>query len=205
MRARRAGADLSDPLLEGLSRYLDLLIRWNRTINLTGLSSLDEAVDRLLVEPVIAARELPAGAIRILDVGSGAGSPGFPLKLAQPAAHLTLVESKVRKAAFLREVVRELRLTEVDVETARYEQLLSRADLTESADVVSVRAVRADARLLRGIQGFVRPSGRLWLFKTGDGDAGSSVHLPFEVERSVKLVESLRSSLVIVRRLPVPS
>jgi 16S rRNA (guanine527-N7)-methyltransferase len=100
-----------------LVTYFDLLFRWNQKINLTSLTNIDEAIDRLLLEPVAAAREL-AHSPSIIDLGSGGGSPAIPLALALSAPRLVMVESRSRKAAFLREAVRELGMNAV-VEVAK--------------------------------------------------------------------------------------
>ncbi len=97
--------------------------------------------------------------VRVLDIGSGAGFPGLPLKLWAPAISLTLVESNHKKATFLREVVRTLILTDVNVITARAETL---ADTTP-ADVVTLRAVERFDAILPTAARLVSPSGRLAL------------------------------------------
>jgi 16S rRNA (guanine527-N7)-methyltransferase len=96
----------------------------------------------------------------VLDIGSGAGFPGLPLKLWAPALSLTLVESNHKKAAFLREVVRTLILTDVNVITARAETL---AGITPAADVVTLRAVERFDAILPIAARLVSPSGRLAL------------------------------------------
>ena len=82
-RAIRAGVFLSADVAEKLAAYYELLARWNLKINLTAISDIDEAIDRLLLEPVIAVRHLPTSG-KLLDVGSGGGSPAIPLHLAAP-------------------------------------------------------------------------------------------------------------------------
>ena len=93
----------------------------------------------------------------VLDIGSGAGFPGLPLKLWAPPISLTLVESNHKKAAFLREVIRTLRLTDVNVTTARAETL------TDTADVVTLRAVEHFEAVLPVATRLANPSGRLAL------------------------------------------
>ena len=91
--------------------YFELLRKWNRKVSLTALpveDAGDEAIDRLLIEPVLATKYLPKSDATALDIGSGGGSPAIPMKLAAPGISLRMVESKTRKAAFLREVVRTL-------------------------------------------------------------------------------------------------
>ncbi len=129
-------AELADALLA----YLELLALWNSKINLTALDDPDAAIDRLILEPLLAARHVPEGA-SVIDIGSGGGSPAIPLKLAAPRIKLWMVESKTRKSAFLREAIRQLDLRESFVETKRYEELLTEPTLHESMDVVTIRAV----------------------------------------------------------------
>ena len=168
-RASKAGIRLSDDLSASLTAYYELLARWNRKINLTGLTDADEAIDRLLLEPLVATRYLPAQAASLMDIGSGGGSPAIPLKLATPALALALVEVKARKSAFLREAIRQLELDSTHVENARYEELLTRPELHDRHDVVSIRAVRVDTRALVTVQAFVRPRGPLMRFRGRDG------------------------------------
>ena len=88
------------------------------------------------------------------------------MKLAVPQMSLRMVESKTRKAAFLREVVRNLQLDRVVVDAVRFEELLVRPALHDAADVVTLRAVRVDRKVLAGLQSFIKPGGALFLFGT---------------------------------------
>ena len=135
----------------------------------------------------------------IADIGSGGGSPAIPLKLALPAMSLTMVESKARKTAFLREVVRQLQLADVRVEAARYEELLVRPDLHDAMDILTMRAVRVDGRTLANLQAFVRENGKIWLFRALGPDVPA---LPpsLSLVATVPLIESLRSRLVVIEK-----
>ncbi len=151
-RARRVNLSIPAELADALLAYLELLALWNSKINLTALDDPDAAIDRLILEPLLAARHVPAGA-SVIDIGSGGGSPAIPLKLAAPRIKLWMVESKTRKSAFLREAIRQLDLRESFVETKRYEELLSTPTLHESMDIVTIRAVRVEAATLLGLAG----------------------------------------------------
>lgn len=200
-RALKAGLFLPEELVAGLTTYYELLSRWNRKINLTALDNPDEAIDRLLLEPVIAARHFRAPDLRLMDVGSGGGSPAIPMKLAAPAVRLTMVEVKARKSAFLREAIRQLSLTETTVETSRYEELLARPELHESFDLVSLRAVRVEARVLGTLQAFVRPGGSIFLFRGPSGpEAPGTIVPPLEWGGTHPLVEALQSRLTILSK-----
>ena len=169
-RAIKAGLKLPPSALDGLEAYFLLLQKWNERVSLTALpvdDVGDEAVDRLLIEPALAARHLPQNA-RVMDIGSGGGSPAIPLKVVSPGISLLMVESKTRKAAFLRDAARQLELTHTIVEAARFEELLARPRLHDSADVVTLRAVKVDAKTLAAIQSFLRPRGLLFLFAAAE-------------------------------------
>jgi 16S rRNA (guanine527-N7)-methyltransferase len=154
-------ASLSDAQLGQVSAYLDLLLRWNARINLTAVRDAQNIVTRHFGESFFAARRLlPADAtLRAIDLGSGAGFPGLPLKIfaPAPALALTLIESSHKKAAFLKEAVRTLSLTGVNVFAGRAEDFLSPADL------LTLRAVEKYERVLESAVRLVAPGGRLAL------------------------------------------
>jgi 16S rRNA (guanine527-N7)-methyltransferase len=171
-RIELAGVTISRTLTAQLAAYLVLLGKWNRAINLTALPldpPTDEAIDRLIVEPVAAARLVRPGDRRAIDIGSGGGSPAIPLNLAAPQLAFTLVEVKTRKSAFLREAGRELAIPQLAVETMRAEELRARAAFRAAADLVTVRAVRVDRTLLETVVFLLAPGGRLiWFGGAGD-------------------------------------
>lgn len=202
-RAARAGVFVEPELTERLITFYELLARWNRKINLTALEEPDAAIDRLLLEPVLAARHVPSTADSLMDVGSGGGSPAVPLKLAVPRLALTMVEVKARKSAFLREAIRHLELKDATVETSRYEELLVRPELHESFDVLSLRAVRVESETLMSLQAFVRPGGSLFLFRGSGGPDAPSFIPPLEWTATHPLVESLQSRLTVISKVRV--
>lgn len=157
-RAAAADVALDEQLLERLETYFQLLARWNGRINLTGFSlehPTDQAIDRLIVEPLLTTRLLRYPIKLWFDLGSGSGSPAIPIQLYRPAETLVLVESKERKAAFLREVIRQMRLDRAQVECTRIESLA----MTRQADLVTIRAVRPSETVMAGIRGLLRIGG----------------------------------------------
>jgi 16S rRNA (guanine527-N7)-methyltransferase len=199
-RAGKSGIFLPDDLSERLLTYYELLARWNRKINLTALDDPDQAIDRLLLEPILAARHLPSVDLHLRDVGSGGGSPAIPLKLASPLSRLTMVEVKARKSAFLREAIRALELADTIVETSRYEELLARPELHESVGVLSLRAVRVELRSLMTLQAFLRPGGSMFMFR-GPGGPKEPQSVPMlRWVDTYPLVESLQSRLTILQK-----
>ena len=200
-RASRLNLFIAEPLAAQLAAYYELLSGWNKKINLTSIRDLDDGIDRLLLEPIAAARHVPATVRSINDIGSGGGSPAIPFKLALPAARLTMVEVKARKSAFLREAVRRLELSNAQVETARYEELLTRPELHEANDVVSIRAVRIETRVLTTLQAFLAPGGSLVMFRGPEGpQVPSTIVPPLEFAGTYPLLDSLQSRLTVLTK-----
>jgi len=160
-------AFLTDAQLEQVSAYLNLLLRWNARINLTAVRDAESMVTRHFGESFFAARQLlkkeeaggrkPEAGERAIDLGSGAGFPGLPLKIFAPGLALTLIESSQKKAAFLKEAVRILALTGVDVFAGRGE------DFPGTAALVTLRAVERYEHALETAARMVAPGGRLAL------------------------------------------
>lgn len=193
-RAANVSAAIDDALADRLAAYLELLARWNRKINLTACRldpPDDAAVDRLVIEPIIAARHVTIEHRVALDIGSGGGSPALPLKLALPALQLTLLESKVRKAAFLREAVRQLQLDQVKIQNGRLDEL---AVGTGAWDIATVRGVRLDTALFGTLELLVRPGGRVLAFIS----TAESFNSPFGHVSFADLVPERQSRLAIL-------
>jgi 16S rRNA (guanine527-N7)-methyltransferase len=162
-------AVLSETQLQNISTYIDLLLRWNARVNLTAIRQPEEIVTRHFGESLFAARHLfPADATQCrrerprsctaIDIGSGAGFPGLPIKIWAPHIDLTLIESNQKKATFLREVTRAITLMNVNVFSGRAEAYPIRP-----AEVVTLRAVERFETTLSIAASLVAPSGRLIL------------------------------------------
>jgi len=192
-RAQAHGILLPDPLVPRLVGYYSILARWNARMNLTSLTDPEQAVDRLLLEPVKAGQSLPSGKA-LLDLGSGGGSPAIPLALTTSAKSLTMVESKARKAAFLREALRTLGL-HGSVECARYEDVVPQ--LPSGMDVISVRAVKLDDGTLELISNALLPTGQAVLFVSEPPVLAASTGLM--VDRTIALIPSLRSKAIYLK------
>jgi 16S rRNA (guanine527-N7)-methyltransferase len=132
---------LSDSQVESLYRHYELLVRWNRKMNLTSIRSAAEIVVRHYCESLFFAAQVPEpwGAASFADIGSGAGFPGVPMAVLRPDWKIALVESHQRKAVFLRESTRCL--GNVSVLGSRAEEL------TTGFDVMVSRAVETEAIL----------------------------------------------------------
>jgi 16S rRNA (guanine527-N7)-methyltransferase len=167
---------LTSAQLENISTYIDILLRWNARINLTAVRDPDEIATRHFGESLFAARMLfpaPSADVRLADVGSGAGFPGLPIKLWSPTVHLTLIESNHKKASFLREIIRQLSLSDVAVFADRAE-----AFPAESSDLVTLRAVERFDSVLPTAARLVAPTGRLALLIGQDQASRAAQLLP---------------------------
>jgi len=156
LRARLQGIiDLSAAQVSELQAHYQLLLRWNRTLNLTRVQCLEEAVVRHYGESLFLASHLPAGPIRIADIGSGAGFPGLPVAVARPDCQVTLIESHQRKAVFLREASRSLPNVRVlalraEAVTETFDHAVSRA--VSYADLEKpLKRLAANVDLLTGV------------------------------------------------------
>lgn len=205
-RARRAGLVLDQEVKTKLETYFKLLSVWNSKINLTGFDLTDpapEALDKLLIEPLVAAKHVANDAVAMIDIGTGGGSPAIPLLIAVPRLRALLVEAKTRKSVFLREALRALEMIRSDVATARYEELLARPDLHEAHDLLTVRAVRIEGRVLMSLQAFVKPDGEVFLFRSGPLSTASTLTPPLTLKATHPLLESLGSSLTVLGKRQV--
>ena len=197
----RAALPVDGDRTERLASYVALLMRWNEHMNLTALSADAGGLDRLVVEPLLAAGQIAEGARTLVDVGSGGGSPAIPLKVARPELFVRMVESRRRKAAFLREAIRHLDLAGIAVENCRFEELGGRRDMREAHDVLSVRGVRMGAEDARRLEALVRPGGTVLVFcSTGRENARDFVRGVGQVESRNVLGRASRSELVVVRK-----
>src|SRR2546430_8683633 len=105
-----------------IQEYMKLLLFWNDKVNLTAIRDPSEMLYRHFCESMYAAAAVPLQNGRLADVGSGGGFPGVPLKIARPELEVFLIESNMKKATFLAEVVRELGLTDMHILVSRYEE-----------------------------------------------------------------------------------
>ncbi len=124
--------------VQQIQQYMSILLKWNDAVNLTAIRDPLEILHRHFCESMFAASVTSLDKGRLADVGSGGGFPGLPLKILRPELEVFLVESNVKKATFLAEVVRDLELTGARVLVSRYEEL---GEELTPLDVVCSRAV----------------------------------------------------------------
>ena len=161
--AAGAGAfdlDLSPAQLDQFARYAELLIDWNLRFNLTSIVDPRDIVIKHFLDSLSVIRSIPPGPIKLIDVGAGAGLPGLPIKLVRPEVSLTLLEATRKKCDFLKAVIDDLHLTDVQVINARAEDAGRAVEHREVYDVAIARAVGEMPVLLEYVLPLVKIGGR---------------------------------------------
>jgi 16S rRNA (guanine527-N7)-methyltransferase len=192
-----AGIGVSAEELRLLTDYLNLLVKWNRVYNLTGISEADELIGRHLVESLALAPVLRGS--RVVDVGTGAGLPGIPLAIVRRDIRFALVESRAKRVRFLRHVAGSLGLANVEVRHARVEDLHSERPF----DTVLARAVAPPDALIRMTAHLMAPGTLLVLLTAARLEtewravAARNALRPLALAAAPKLE---RSSIVVLER-----
>jgi len=162
--AANASVSLSESQHVQFDRYVELLLDANRRMNLTRIKDRDEAMTRHIADSLTLLSHLPAGKFRFADVGSGGGVPGIPVAIARPDVTVVLIESTKKKAAFLRDAVRELGVSNVTVDDRRAEDV-GGSEMRESFDVVVARAVATMDWLAEWCLPLAKPGGKFLAMK----------------------------------------
>jgi len=143
-------------------RYANLLLHWNRTHHLTALRTRGAIARGLFLDSLLWRALLPRPPLKALDIGAGAGIPGIPLRLVEPALSLTLMESRRKPASFLRALLRELDLRDVAILQGRAEAIiLEDIEISGIFDAVLTRSVGLNTKLIEAAVGYLRPGGSL--------------------------------------------
>jgi 16S rRNA (guanine527-N7)-methyltransferase len=154
--------ELSSNQITQLLAYLDLLLRWNRKINLTSIRTEEECVTRHFGESLYLARWVALQG-KLLDIGSGAGFPGLALGIAFPKLTTTLLEPVAKKRAFLKEAARVCGISGVEVRPERLEDF-ARQNPTRAFETITARAVGHFDLLVPQAINLLRPDGRICLW-----------------------------------------
>lgn len=151
------GRALTETELGLFDKYLKLLLKWQRSQRLVGSANPGWIVDNLLLDSLLFLRVLPASAVEVLDLGSGAGLPGIPVKIIRPEVRLTMLEARRKRASFLAAAVRELDLRDARVINARAEEV--GGELTHRFDAVVMRCAGSPERILPLAETLLRHGG----------------------------------------------
>jgi len=152
-------------LLSAFIIYLNELKKWNKAYNLTGLMKDEDIIIKHFFDSLLYLNVMPHGEIKVADIGSGAGFPGIPIKIIRPEIEMYLIESSMKRSAFLRHIINKLRLKKIDVIEKRIEEVKVNQELSESVDVAVTRALFSIKEFVKKVSHIVRQEGILILNK----------------------------------------
>ncbi|BCA81209.1 16S rRNA (guanine(527)-N(7))-methyltransferase RsmG [Desulfuromonas sp. AOP6] len=194
--AQRVALTLSDQQAEALLWYLDELLEWNKKINLTAINNRLEGIEKHLIDS-LTLLPLVSSAGSLLDLGSGAGLPGIPLKIVLPDLHVVMVDAIQKRILFQRHICRRLALSGIESRHGRAEDLASRGEMKGSFNVVVSRAF-SDLKTFVGLAvPFLDKDGLLISMKGSEGEA--------EYEASSAWLREVGVSCLEIRNLELPA
>jgi 16S rRNA (guanine527-N7)-methyltransferase len=164
---REHGQGLSDIIARFLL-YRQELLDWNSRINLTAITDPEEVLCKHFLDSLSLLIIYDHPRTRLLDIGTGAGFPGIPLKIVRPQWHVTLIESTGKKVAFLRHIIDTLQLDDIQVVHGRAEELADMQEYRASFDLVTARAVSSLSTLLEYSAPYCRVGGQMIFPKKGE-------------------------------------
>ena len=166
---KEIGIELTELKKGQFQQYYDLLIEWNKVMNLTGITEYEEVNEKHFLDSLALVKAFdPEKATRLIDVGTGAGFPGIPLKIVFPELEVVLLDSLNKRVKFLQEVISTLGLTKIEVIHGRAEDYAKNVDYREKFDLCVSRAVANLSTLSEYCLPYVRVNGFFISYKSGE-------------------------------------
>ena len=166
-----AGMELSQEQAEQFRNYYEMLVETNKVMNLTAITEFEEVVDKHFVDSALSSRYFPFDQVKnVIDVGTGAGFPGIPLKILYPHLSMTLLDSLGKRVKFLQTVVDNLSLTDMNLIHGRAEDFGRDPEYREQYEVCVSRAVANLSTLSEYCTPFVKVGGAFLSYKSGNVD-----------------------------------
>ncbi len=158
-KAQEIGYTLQEEQLEQFFTYKELLIEWNKKMNLTAIEQEEDIITKHFIDSLSIASYIPDTA-KVIDIGTGAGFPGIPLKILKKDLSITLLDSLNKRITFLEEVIRNLSLENIQAVHARAEELAHKEEYREQYDIAVSRAVAPMHTLLEYMLPYVKIGGK---------------------------------------------
>ena len=163
------GISLDQKQVQQFLKYYEVLIEWNKVMNLTGITEFNEVITKHFLDSLAIVKGCDFGKIEtVIDIGTGAGFPGIPLKIAFPNLKIVLLDSLKKRINFLTEVVREIAVENVETIHGRAEDFANKIEYRESFDLVVSRAVANLSTLSEYCLPFVKVGGEFISYKSGE-------------------------------------
>ncbi|MCJ7813839.1 MAG: 16S rRNA (guanine(527)-N(7))-methyltransferase RsmG [Candidatus Atribacteria bacterium] len=198
--AQKMGINLHKEQIKKFSRYLELLIQWNQKINLTSLKTPQEIIIKHFLDSIscikVITKYINIEEISIIDVGTGAGFPGIPIKITCPSIRLYLLEARKKKTIFLEKIIEEMNFQQVEILDGRAEAFGKCPNYREKYDIALSRAVAPLNTLSEYCLPLVRVGG---LFVAQKGRSYNE-----EIDKALKTVQLLGGELIGVENVRIP-
>jgi 16S rRNA (guanine527-N7)-methyltransferase len=143
-----SGISVSEEQAQSFGRHIELMLEWNRRLNLTRITAHEEIIIKHLLDSILPARFLPSSG-RALDVGTGAGFPGIPLKILNPGLGMVLLDASRKKASFLTAASAAIGLRGIRARHGRWEEFAQESENEASFQLITMRAVRLESAHLQ--------------------------------------------------------
>jgi 16S rRNA (guanine527-N7)-methyltransferase len=160
-----SGIAPSEEQINAFLTYLSELKKWSKAYNLTGLKKDEDIVIKHFLDSLLYLKAMPAGRIKVADVGSGAGFPGLPMKIVRPELETYLIEPTGKKCIFLRNIIRQLDLKNIEVIEKRVEEVNVNQELASPVDIAVTRALFNIKEFIKKASHIVKKEGLLILNK----------------------------------------